>query len=104
LLIYSSFSRENMAPKYIQGIILRLLEVIVEEVAHERGVTLPKDKRLVHEIGWVLHGAVSHLAIRRHLFLANVTVPEEVVLNAQITAFLSGFEAVVADMRKARIG
>ncbi len=103
LLIHSSFSKDNMAPKYIQGIILRLLETIVEEVAAELRVALPAEKRLIHEIGWVLHGAVSHLAIRRHLFHANVKVPEELVVNAQISAFLAGFEAMVAGMRTAKI-
>ena len=70
LLLYSSFSAQNMAPRYISGIILRLLETIVEEVAAERGAKLPADKPVIHEIGWILHGAVSHLAIRRHLFHA----------------------------------
>ena len=84
LLLYSSFSAQNMAPRYISGIILRLLETIVEEVAAERGVTLPAEKPVIHEIGWILHGAVSHLAIRRHLFHANLTVPVELVLDAQI--------------------
>jgi len=91
LLIYSSFSVQNMAPRYISGIIHRLLETIVEEVAAERGVRLPADKPVVHEIGWILHGAVSHLAIRRHLFHANVTVPVELVIDAQIDSFLAGF-------------
>lgn len=100
LLIYSSFSEENMAPRYIQGIILRLLETIVEEVAVDQGVTLPTRKPLIHEIGWVLHGAVSHLAIRRHLFHANVNVPVDLVVNAQITAFLIGFPSMVKEFRR----
>lgn len=99
LLLYSSFSAQNMAPRYISGIILRLLETIVEEVAAERGVTVPKEKPVVHEIGWILHGAVSHLAIRRHLFHANLTVPVEVVLDAQIDAFLAGFEPMIAGLK-----
>jgi AcrR family transcriptional regulator len=99
LLIYSSFSKQNMAPKYIQGIILRLLETIVEEVAADRRVILPKSKPIIHEIGWVLHGAVSHLAIRRHLFHANLNVPEDLVVNAQITAFLVGFASMVEELR-----
>jgi len=99
LLLYSSFSAQNMAPRYISGVILRLLETIVEEVAAERGVAVPAEKPVVHEIGWILHGAVSHLAIRRHLFHANLTVPVEVVLDAQIDAFLAGFEAMVAGLK-----
>ena len=99
LLIHSSFSTQNMAPRYISGIILRLLETIVEEVAAERGVRLPPEKPVIHEIGWVLHGAVSHLAIRRHLFHANLTVPVELVLDAQIDSFLAGFEPMLAGLR-----
>ena len=100
LLVYSSFSEQNMAPRYISGIILRLLETIVEEVAAERGVKLPAEKPVVHEIGWILHGAVSHLAIRRHLFHANVTVPVDLVLDAQINSFLAGFEPMLDRLRK----
>jgi AcrR family transcriptional regulator len=99
LLIHSSFSAQNMAPRYISGIILRLLETIVEEVAAERGATLPPEKPVIHEIGWVLHGAVSHLAIRRHLFHANLTVPVDLVLDAQIDSFLAGFEPMVAGLK-----
>lgn len=99
LLLYSSFSAQNMAPRYISGVILRLLETIVEEVAAERGVTVPPEKPVVHEIGWILHGAVSHLAIRRHLFHANPTVPVERVLDAQIDAFLAGFEVMIKGVK-----
>ena len=99
LLIHSSFSAQNMAPRYISGIILRLLETIVEEVAAERGVTVPPEKPVVHEIGWILHGAVSHLAIRRHLFHANVSVPVDLVLDAQIDSFLAGFEPMIEGLK-----
>lgn len=101
LLIHSSFSKENMAPRYISIVIRRLLETIVEEVAFEQDVVLPDDKPLIHEIGWTLHGAVSHLAIRRHLFHANLSVPEDLVLDAQISAFLAGFRQMVEQMRAA---
>ena len=103
LLLHSSFSKQNMAPRYISVVILRLLETIVEEVAAERNVALPEEKPVIHEIGWILHGAVSHLAIRRHLFHANLSVPETLVLDAQITGFLAGFEAVVAEIRASAI-
>ena len=101
LLVYSSFSKQNMAPRFISVIILRLLETIVEEVAAERRVKLPAEKPIIHEIGWILHGAVSHLAIRRHLFHANLSVPEKLVLEAQIATFLAGFETTVARLRSA---
>jgi hypothetical protein len=84
-----------MAPRYISGIILRLLETIVEEVAAERGIGLPPDKPVIHEIGWILHGAVSHLAIRRHLFHANLTVPVDSCSTRRSRAFLAGFEPML---------
>jgi AcrR family transcriptional regulator len=102
LFIYSSFSKQNMAPRYIQGIILELLETVVDEVAAHHGLRIAFKKPVVHEIGWVLHGAVSHLAIRRHLFLANRAVPEEPVVNAQITSFIAGFPALIAELRRSR--
>ncbi|HET7714655.1 MAG TPA: TetR/AcrR family transcriptional regulator [Bauldia sp.] len=104
LLIYSSFSAQNMAPRYISGIIHRLLETIVEEVAAERGVKLPAEKPVVHEIGWILHGAVSHLAIRRHLFRANISVPVELVIDAQIDSFLAGFEPMLSRLAQRSAG
>ncbi|MGH6885244.1 MAG: TetR/AcrR family transcriptional regulator, partial [Geminicoccales bacterium] len=63
LFLYASLAESSMAPRYIAAIIMRLLETIVEEVAHEQGVRLPDEKPLRHELGWTLHGAISHLAI-----------------------------------------
>src|SRR3546814_3089203 len=63
------------------SIIRQMLEVITVETAVEQGVTLPKDTHLMHELGWLLHGAVSHFAIRRYLYQAGHDVPAEVVLD-----------------------
>ena len=57
-----------MAPDYNQAIVLEMLETAVAEVAREKGVRVPRHRETVHEIGWILHGAVVHLAIRRHLY------------------------------------
>jgi AcrR family transcriptional regulator len=67
LFLYASLAEADMAPNYIGDIVTGLLETIVEEVGHEQGVRLPADRPFLHEVGWTLHGAVSHLAIRRHL-------------------------------------
>jgi AcrR family transcriptional regulator len=99
LFLYASLAEVRMAPDYIVAIILEMLETIVEEAAHDQGVELPRDKALLHEIGWVLHGAVSHFAIRRHLYSASRQISEDRVLALQMRVFLAGFAAAVAEAR-----
>jgi AcrR family transcriptional regulator len=99
LFLYASLAEVRMAPDYIAAIILEMLETIVEEAAHDQKVDLPRDAALLHEIGWVLHGAVSHFAIRRHLYAASRQISEDRVLALQMRMFLAGFAAVVAEAR-----
>jgi AcrR family transcriptional regulator len=98
LFLYSSLADVGMAPDYITSTIMRLLEVIVAEVAHEQGVTLPANAALQHEIGWTLHGAISHLAIRKHLYKASQSVPEETIIALHVRTFLAGFRATLASV------
>ncbi|SRR5258708_806497 len=100
LFLYASLAEVRMAPDYIAAIILEMLETIVEEAAHDLGVELPGDRALLHEIGWVLHGAVSHFAIRRHLYAASRQISEDRVLALQMRMFLAGFAATVAEARE----
>jgi AcrR family transcriptional regulator len=97
LFLYASLAEARMAPDYIQAIIMEMLETIVFEAAREQRVTLPRSRELLHEIGWVLHGAVSHFAIRRHLYQASQRVAEERVLALHIRSFLAGFAATIAE-------
>jgi AcrR family transcriptional regulator len=99
LFLYASLAEVRMAPDYIAAIILEMLETIVEEAAHDQHVDLPRDRALFHEIGWVLHGAVSHCAIRRHLYAASQQISEDRVLALQMRMFLAGFAAAVAEAR-----
>jgi AcrR family transcriptional regulator len=103
LFLYASLAEVRMAPDYISAIILQMLETIVEEAAHDQKVDLPRDAALLHEIGWVLHGAVSHFAIRRHLYAASRQISEDRVLALQMRMFLSGFSAVVAEARGSEV-
>ncbi|MFC2969239.1 TetR/AcrR family transcriptional regulator [Acidimangrovimonas pyrenivorans] len=96
LFMYASLSESAMAPDYISSIITQLLELIMSEAAHERGVILPDDKPALHEMGWTLHGAISHYAIRRHLYRASHTLPEERVVEMHVRMFLAGFDAMLA--------
>jgi AcrR family transcriptional regulator len=101
LFLHATLASSDMGSEYIGKIIKRLLETIVQEAADELDVELPDDDALIHEIGWTLHGAVSHLAIRKHIYAVSRTVPESTIIALQIRNFLAGFPAVVAayDMR-----
>lgn len=95
LFLYASLSESEMAPDYIAAIIKDLMETITRETALEQDVALPDDPAVLHEIGWTLHGTVSHFAIRRHLYKASQEVPEDKVLAMHIAAFVLGFRGLV---------
>lgn len=99
LFLYASLAEARMAPDYIQAIIMEMLETIVDETAHDQKVEPPRERGLRHELGWVLHGAVSHFAIRRHLYQASQSVPEDQVLALHVRAFVAGFAATAAAAR-----
>jgi len=100
LFLYASLAETEMAPDYIAAIIKDLMETITRETAHELDVDLPDDPALLHEIGWTLHGTVSHFAIRRHLYRASQDLSADGVLAMHIAAFVSGFRALVAQASK----
>jgi AcrR family transcriptional regulator len=99
LFLYASLAEANMAPDYTQAIVMEMLETVVAEVAHEQAVSVPRRRETVHEIGWVLHGAVSHFAIRRHLYLLSQNVDEDQVLAVHVRSFIAGFAATVASAK-----
>ncbi len=90
LFIYASLAEAEIAPTYIAEIIRNLLQTITEEAAHEAGAELPKDAALMQEIGWVLHGNISHLGIRRHVYRDTTSIPVDVVIDMHVAAFLAG--------------
>jgi AcrR family transcriptional regulator len=96
LFLYASLAEADMAPNYIGDVVTGLLRTIVEEAAEEAGLALPDDVPFLNEVGWTLHGAVSHLAIRRHLYRASRGVAVETVIALHVTAFLRGFPALIA--------
>ena len=95
LFLYASLAEVAMAPAYIAAIVTHMLEIIVAEAAHEQGLRVPADPALVQEVGWILHGAVSHLAIRRHVYANSNPVPARDVIALQVRAFLGGLRAVL---------
>jgi AcrR family transcriptional regulator len=99
LFLYASLAEARMAPDYNQAILLETLELIVAETAADQKVALPKDRALLHELAYVLHGAVSHFAIRRHIYGASQSVPIDRIVALEIRSFLAGFATAAAEAR-----
>jgi AcrR family transcriptional regulator len=95
LFLYASLAEVAMAPAYIGGVLTHMLEIIVAEVAAEQGLQVPADPALVQEIGWILHGAISHLAIRRHVYHNTNPLPPHEVIALQVRSFVAGLPAVL---------
>lgn len=95
LFLYASLAEIDMAPSYIAEVITRMLETIVEEACFERRVRPPAQRELRHELGWLLHGAVSHLAIRRHIYANTNPTPIEAVIAMHVELFLAGLGAAL---------
>lgn len=95
LFLYASLAEVEMAPTYIASLVMHLLEIIMEESAQEAGLRLPQDQGELQEIGWILHGAVSHLAIRRHIYHNKTPFEVEKVIRLQVKSFLHGLQAIL---------
>ena len=95
LFLYASLAEAEMAPTYIASIIMQLLEIVVEEAAREAGLQAPEDHAQGQEIGWILHGAVSHLAIRRHIYRDKTPLDVDKVIALQVKSFLGGLRAIL---------
>lgn len=100
LFLYASLADLGMAPAYSSAIVSHMLEVIVQESAHELGLALPQDKALCHELGWALHGAISHLGIRRRIY-SNTNPPQvAAVIPMYVRVFLAGLRGALAPRPK----
>ena len=95
LFLYASLAEVEMAPTYIAAIIRTVLETVVHETVHDAGLPMPADRGLVQELGWALHGNVSHLAIRRHIYHDGTALDVNRVIALHVTTFLAGIEAVL---------
>jgi len=95
LFLYSSLAEVEMAPTYIAAIIRTLLDTVVEEAVADAGMPMPADRALVQELGWALHGNISHLAIRRHIYHDQTAMAPERVMALYIRTFLAGVRAVL---------
>ena len=95
LFLYASLAEIDMAPTYIAEVLTRMLEVVVAEACGALGARPPVSRAQEHEIGWMLHGAVSHLAIRRHIYANTNPTPVAEVIALQVRIFLAGLERVL---------
>ena len=96
LFLYASLAEVEIAPTYNAAIIRTLLQTIVEEAAHDCGQALPDDAALAQEIGWILHGNISHLAIRRHVYRDTTSIDVTRVIGLHVAAFLATVPHVLA--------
>jgi AcrR family transcriptional regulator len=95
LFLYASLGETEMAPNYIQEIVARLLETIANETAAALAVALPDDPVLARELAWVLHGSISHYAIRQHVYGALSPVDPAEIVRMNVDLFLGGFADAV---------
>lgn len=95
LFLFASLSDLEMAPAYIGTIVKSLLVIVVEEAAHEAGLQMPDNLALTQELGWALHGNVSHLAIRRHIYHDGTSLEVEKVIAMHVSVFLAGIRVVL---------
>ena len=95
LFLYASLAEVEMAPTYIAAIIRTLLETVVDEAACDAGLQMPSDRAFIQELGWTLHGNISHLAIRRHIYRDATTLEVPRVIALHVATFLAGTRAVL---------
>jgi AcrR family transcriptional regulator len=95
LFLYSALAEGDMAPNYISAILMKLLETIVDETCFELKLTPPDEQDFKRELGWNLHGTISHLAIRRHIYHGPHTVPHDRLIKAHVTSFIAGMPVVL---------
>jgi hypothetical protein len=53
-------------------------------------------------LGWLLHGAVSHLAIRRRIYSNDNTTPSDAVIAMHVRAFLASMPSLLPALESAR--
>ncbi len=92
--LFTSLEEGHVAPQFISEFVFQLVDLIVEEVALEKKRQLPLDQKpFLQELGWVLHGSISHLAIRSHIYDHQRSVEVNTVIDAHIKIFVAGFSA-----------
>lgn len=95
--LFTSLEEGVVAPQFISEFVTQLVELIVTEVAIEKNLPLPANQQpFLQELGWVLHGSISHLAIRSHIYDHQRSVEVNTVIDAHVQIFVAGFTAFLA--------
>jgi AcrR family transcriptional regulator len=101
LFLYSSLAGLQMAPTYSNAVVAHALEIVVTEAAHDTGRAVPPTTDELTEVGWILHGAVSHLAIRRRIYVNDNAMPAEDVIAMTVRAFLASIPTLLPPLPSA---
>jgi AcrR family transcriptional regulator len=97
LFLYASLAEVEMAPTYIAEVIRTLLLIIVEEAAWDASRKMPEDPAMAQEIGWTLHGNISHLAIRRNVYGGGSSTHIDKVIPLHVKAFLAAIPLLLEE-------
>jgi AcrR family transcriptional regulator len=93
--LFASLQDISVAPKFISDFVTQLVKTIVEEVAFEKKLKLPiNQESFIQELGWVLHGSISHLAIRRQIYKDRRSAQINELIEAQVKMFVRGLPAI----------
>lgn len=93
--LYASLQNISVAPKFISTFVTQLVETIVREVAFENNLYIPSGKEaFIQELGWLLHGSISHLAIRRQIYGDVRSTEINKVIEAQVKIFIAGLPVI----------
>lgn len=95
LFLHASLAEAGVGPAFIADVLSRLLQIIVHEAALEQRLRAPDTLDQTHEVAWILHGAVSHMAIRRHIYGNRSAVEAGQVIALHVKSFLGGLGAVL---------
>jgi hypothetical protein len=88
-----------MAPTYTNAVVTHALGIIVTETAHDLRCGVPADQAHLTAVGWLLHGGVSHLAIRRRIYSHDNTTPGVAVIAMHVRAFLTSAPALLPALK-----
>ena len=103
LFFYGALARtaEDAEPgvpeDYYFPILLQLIETIGRESCAATATAEPVDSNDAQQIGWLLHGLVSHAALRRQVFGLAPLMPADAELALIVRFFLAGLPACRAD-------
>jgi len=102
LFLYTSLAELHMASDFTAAVVTHALEIMAE-AAHDAGCAVPADAAEAAEIGWLLHGAISHLAIRRHVYFNDNPTPAHTVIALQVRAFLASVPVLLPALAAAPV-